>query len=103
MKKRSILVLLLLLVALVLAVCMLYPGKQMTSTTSQFTVTKKYEENDQLWIRGHDPQAEPTKEIRMIVREREAWEAMMESQTYTLTYSMQGNSTPEFVEFVQER
>lgn len=100
MKKfRLVLVLISLCLLLVMGMWLFTDTKQ-TSTTTQFTVVRKFEENQKLWVQGYNSQ---NKEIKLLMIDRSVWNEMIVNKTYILTYIQKENEKPIFVELVPEK
>jgi len=68
------------------------------STTSQFKVVSKGEEDKNHWIQGYNPNEEQKKEIRLIVKDQNTWNLIFENTTYFITYTHKEGQEPVFVE-----
>ncbi|KKK37261.1 hypothetical protein WQ57_15000 [Mesobacillus campisalis] len=77
-----------------------YPNPVVTSTTSSFSITKKWSEEDAFWISGHDPQAREMRSLTMKTS-KEMWETLQEGETYILSYTIKEEKV-ELEEIVEE-
>ena len=78
----------------------LYPNKNTMhySTTSQLKVVGKSVEDNELWIRGFNPQEDQKKDIRMSIKDRSIWNLIRENEIYVITYTYKEGQEPVFVE-----
>lgn len=89
------------LVLLGMCICIpfwLNPNTMRYSTTSQFQVVDKGEEDNKLWIKGFNPQEEQKMEIRLFVVERNTWNLISENTTYFITYRYKEGQEPGVAE-----
>lgn len=76
----------------------LTPDTMQYSTTSQFKIIDKGQENYKLWILGYNPQEEQKKEIRLFIEDRSIWNLISEDGIYIITYTYKEGEEPVFLE-----